>query len=219
MIEKIKSVAKNLDEDDLIMNFNQALNILRKAKNENVNGFITFNGEKLYSLFDSEDDCYIKVYGRTKVEYDEHMKNIAKSVENERTELKEEFDRKAPEIIEKGKKIIAYPERQKEWEDSIKHDRTGFDMGFYIYIDKYENALSVMERLNNGEDPKVIFDAIPENEKERLFVFLAIYHRGGIELLRKYRPEMEKDWEKLKQIEEQNNLYESNLNGNQPGEE
>ena len=46
-----------------------AVRELKKAKQNGENIYIEFSGEKLYSLIDDENSCYVKVTGKSKVDF------------------------------------------------------------------------------------------------------------------------------------------------------
>ena len=113
LIEQIKSSAVELEEEGL--NFYECIEVLKKAKSRNINGFISFNGVKMYSLFDTEDDCYKKVYGKSKLEYEDYMSGLQKKFNDDSKAAVENFKNALPGLLEKGEQLIYYPERKKEW--------------------------------------------------------------------------------------------------------
>jgi len=63
--EQIKKEAKKR-EIDFTCDLDDAVKILKVAKEKDENIYINFNGYNLYSMFDDEDSCYKKVTGRDK---------------------------------------------------------------------------------------------------------------------------------------------------------
>ena len=47
----------------------KAVRELAKYKSQNKNVYLTCRGKKLYSLFDDENSCYMRIFGKTKGEY------------------------------------------------------------------------------------------------------------------------------------------------------
>lgn len=50
--------------------------VLKKAKANNKNIYVIFNGHKLFSQFDNVDSCYKKITGKTKKQFDAETKSF-----------------------------------------------------------------------------------------------------------------------------------------------
>lgn len=134
---------------DWVHNLDGAIAVLSKAKKENKNIYIDFNGIKLYALLDDEDSAYKKVVGMSKSEWEEAKKKWhSEFLESVKIE-KQEAEAKIPDWIERGKSLI-YPQREEEWVQRVyaraRESYHGADL---------ENALQVMEFLSkNGSFSK-----------------------------------------------------------------
>jgi len=126
----------------------EACQQLMSYKKENKNVYISFNGQKLYSLIDSLDDCYKKVTGMTKAEFEEAKKQWL--IEQKKKELEEELEaiEKIPERIERGKKVISTT-LHKKWEEIVKTKT------FSIYHgQELDKALDILEALHENSFEK-----------------------------------------------------------------
>lgn len=134
---------------DWVHDLDVAIAVLSKAKNENKNIYIDFNGIKLYSFLDDEDSAYKKVVGMSKYEWGEAKKKWhSKYLESVKIE-KQDAEAKIPEWINRGNLLI-YPQREEEWIERVyaraRESYHGADL---------ENALQVMEFLSkNGSFAK-----------------------------------------------------------------
>lgn len=210
IVEQLKASAVELAEEGL--NFYECVALLNKAKAKNINGFVQFNGMKMYSLFDSEDDCYKRVYGKTKAEYDDYMKNLQKQVKRESEESVDSFKKALPELLEKGDKLIHYPQRKKEWREMLEFQGTLP----YPALDAFEGCVGVLEKLEAGNNPDEVFGQImtlSQVERENILQLVALYHKDGPALVKKYFPETKEFWGKrFEKIEAENATFQS-----QPG--
>ncbi len=205
MVVQLKKSAKELAVD---LDFYPSLTVLKKARENNINGYVVFNGKTLYSLFDSEDDCYLKVYGRTKEQHEEYMQNLQDIVMNKQKEGKLAYEKKAPELIESGKKVIVYPQRQDQWAKSIEFQGT---MPYPI-IWPHEVCLDVLKRIEKGEDAKAVIDSIEQGATDEVLALISVFHKDGIDIVKGYKPESATYWgERFKKIAEENAKFESEL--------
>lgn len=97
-------------------------------------------GKILFSKFDNEESCYLKVHGKTKgLVY-------AAQIEKEQREAQQKARQKAkiPSLIERGKAII-YPQRLESWKERVEDSVNGLFHGRDV-----EEALTIMEGLENG---------------------------------------------------------------------
>ncbi len=211
LIEQIKSSAVELEEEGL--NFYECIEVLRMAKSRNINGYVQFNGTKMYSLFDSEDDCYKKVYGKTKLEYEDYMSGLQKKFDDDSKTAVENFQRALPELLEKGEQLIYYPQRKKEWKDMVEFQGT---LAF-PELAAFEGCISVFEKLSANVNPDEVFESLKgltEVERDNILQLVALYHKDGPELVKKYFPETKEYWGKrFEKIEAQNASF-----GNQPSQ-
>lgn len=210
IVEQLKASAVELAEEGL--NFYEYVALLNKAKAKNINGYVQFNGMKMYSLFDSEDDCYKKVYGKTKTEYDDYMKQLQEKTKKESEAVVERFQKELPDLLEKGDKLIHYPQRKKEWRETLEFQSTLQ----YPAVDAFVGCIGVLESLEAGNNPDEVFGqlmTLSEDEKEGVLQLVALYHKDGTGLVKKYFPETKKFWGKrFEKIEAENATFQS-----QPG--
>ena len=72
-IEKQKIMAKAELYPGYLGDLDDAVEFLNDARAEGRNIYIEFNGQKLYSLLDDEDSCYMKVVCTTKKEFEQEQ--------------------------------------------------------------------------------------------------------------------------------------------------
>ena len=63
--------------DGNFQDLEEVIAALKEAKENGNNFYIEFQGQKLYSLFDDENSCYVKITGQTREEY---LKAMAKTI-------------------------------------------------------------------------------------------------------------------------------------------
>lgn len=93
-----------------------------------------------FSMFDTEESCYLKSYGKTKQE----VRNEIKLQEERRTQQKASAQEKIPALIEKGFDLMHY-KKYKRWVDCVKERVQDIYLGHDI-----EEALQIMEGLEKG---------------------------------------------------------------------
>lgn len=91
-IEKQEIMAKAELYPDYIGHLDNAVKLLNDARAEGRNIYIEFNGQKLYSLLDDEDSCYMKVVGTTKKEFEQKRQRWLKEREKREKEEKAMFE-------------------------------------------------------------------------------------------------------------------------------
>ena len=91
-IEKQEIMAKAELYPDYIGHLDNAVKLLNDARAEGRNIYIEFNGQKLYSLLDDEDSCYMKVVGTTKKEFEQKRQRWLKERERREKEEKAMFE-------------------------------------------------------------------------------------------------------------------------------
>ena len=114
---------------------------LQELNAQGKNVYIEFDGKKLYSLLDSVDDCYIKVTGETKADYERLLAEELRKFKEE--ELKEELTalEKMPARIERGKQTIS-PELHDQWENCVKIRTSDIYHGIEL-----DDAIDIMEAI------------------------------------------------------------------------
>ena len=205
IVEQLKLSAVELAEEGL--NFFECIALLNRAKDRNINGYVQFNGIKMYSLFDSEDDCYKKVYGKTKAEYENYMNDLQVKVKKESDEAVENFQKALPELLEKGDKLIHYPQRKKEWKQMLEFQGTLQ----YPMLSAFVGCIEVLEKLETENNPDEVFAhliTLSQVERENILQLVALYHKDGPELVKKYFPETKAFWGKrFEKIEAENAMF------------
>lgn len=107
-----------------------------RVQNQNV--YATVRGQKIYSLTDDEDSCWVKLTGMTKAQNQEAIK---KEYEAEKLQRELDYIDKMEERIEKGKKILP-PSRWSAWEKEL---RNLLDSGHAAIEDPVEVMLEFFE--------------------------------------------------------------------------
>lgn len=125
-------------------NLEDAINKLIEHKLNGELVFIEFNGQKLYSDIDDMDSAFVKVTGKTKVEFDE-MERIRHEeyLESERKH-KEEIPELTLKWIENGKKVLN-PKYLAKWNKCVPIRLGDLYKGMEL-----EMCLDIVEELNSG---------------------------------------------------------------------
>lgn len=147
-IEKQKIMAKAELYPGYLGDLDDAVEFLNDARAEGRNIYIEFNGQKLYSLLDDEDSCYMKVVGTTKKEFEQEQQRWLEEREKRKKEEKAQALVKIPYWIEEGNKLI-YPQMQQEWARCV-----AIRAGDIYHGAELDNALEIMKVLDNipGEE-------------------------------------------------------------------
>lgn len=119
-----------------------AIEDLERYKKLNLNVVIDWNGQNLYSEFDTIDTCYLKVLDMTYDQWRALKAKVNSKMEKETLKPKS----KIPEYRKRGEALI-YPERLTNWNNCM--DNADAD-GPYS-IDIVVNAVEVMEALDQGK--------------------------------------------------------------------
>ena len=147
-IEKQEIMAKAELYSGYMGHLDNAVKLLNDARAEGRNIYIEFNGQKLYSLLDDEDSCYMKVVGTTKKEYEQEQQRLSEEWEKKEKEENAKAQSKIPYWIEEGNKLI-YPQMQQEWARCV-----AIRAGDIYHGAELDNALEIMKALDNisGEE-------------------------------------------------------------------
>ncbi len=207
----IKETAK--EDKTYVHKLDDAIKYLANAKKRGENIYLNFNGNKLYSLLDDEDSCYVKIVGMNKKEFDEQEKKYMEEFKKRREKEQEQRKVNIPKWIERGLKLI-YPQRAEDWEICVNSRAKDIYNGAEL-----NNALDIMECLNeNGslEDANKILSSMNHSGASYSLVMsiVANFCKRGPEFYEeifknKMRPDQK---EFLKQIEKENEQFEKELN-------
>ncbi len=142
--EEIKN--KAVLDDEFYNTLDEAVFALQYYKRRGMNVYIPFRDQKLYSLLDDRDSCYIKVTGENYETYTKHFEEEQRKRKIERLQEEIEALEKVPEYIARGEAII-YPQQKKDWEKCVYAKVSD------LYVGKdLENALEIMESLAKDGD-------------------------------------------------------------------
>lgn len=147
-IEKQEIMAKAERHEEFFGHVSNAVRFLHDARVLGRNVYIEFNGQKLYSLLDDENSCYMKLYGKTKKEFEQEQQRLREEWEKEEKEENAKAQSKIPYWIEEGNKLI-YPQMQQEWARCV-----AIRAGDIYHGAELDNALEIMKVLDNipGEE-------------------------------------------------------------------
>ena len=142
--EEIKRTAS--EDDRFYFTLDQAVDALEDYKKKGMNVYILFRDQKLYSMLDDRDSCYIKVVGEKYETYTRHLEEERRKIKIE--SLKEEIEalEKIPDWIARGNAII-YPQQEKDWNKYVRARASDLYHGKDL-----ENALQIMESLAKDGD-------------------------------------------------------------------
>ncbi len=193
----------------------RAIEVLEKAKEENENIYLDFNGQKLYSLIDDTDSCYLKVTGKTKDEYMKALEEWRKQQEEE--QIKEELEAldKMPDRIKRGNELI-YPQRREDWEKYVRSSTKSFYHGLEL-----DSVLNVMESLSKDKNLEQALSVLNSEDKKGVPNFITLniiakYSKQGVDFC-KYACEKKnigiskEDLDYLAKLKEENKQFESEL--------
>lgn len=76
------------------------IELFKKSNKEGKNICVVFQGVKLYALLDSEEDCYQKLYGRTKKELEEEDRQLMLPWAEKRAKYDDRFCHDIDDVIE-----------------------------------------------------------------------------------------------------------------------
>ena len=216
-IEKQEIMAKAELYSGYLVKLDNAVEFLNDARAEGRNIYIEFNGQKLYSLLDDEDSCYMKVVGTTKKEFEQKQQRWLEEREKREKEENAKAQSKIPYWIEEGNKLI-YPQMQQKWARCAGDIYHGAEL---------DNALEIMKVLDNipGEEGLIEAKKILDNAGHSgasygitTSIIFTFSKRGpefyrDIYLNNKLYDEDEKEImeEKCKKKEEENAMFEEEL--------
>lgn len=143
-------IAKTMSEatecDRLGFGIEDAAEILRQEKAAGKNTYMTnANGVMMYSMFDTEETCYLKVAGKTKAEHKKAMEEWRREYEEREAKARTEAQSNIEVWYERGKKVI-YPEKWDKWHKCVEARASDLYHGADLV-----NALDIMEALRYGE--------------------------------------------------------------------
>lgn len=152
-----------------------------KARGQNV--YVEFNGQKLYSLFDTVDTCYLKVCGSTKAEYEKAREAWLNDYKIRSEREKAEAQLKVPLWYERGKSMI-FPEKWDNWKACVESRAEDLYHGWDLV-----NALEIMEALEQGKTIKeasAIFDEANHSGASASMVLKIVvnFSKRGVEFFR-----------------------------------
>jgi hypothetical protein len=125
-------------------NIESAIKVLQKYKDKNESVFGIFNGQKLFSDIDDINSAYLKITGKTKIEFDKEAKASNEKYLEEKRIHEETIPEQTKEWIEKGKSILDEKYRDK-WDEIVpirlKDLYRGLELGM---------CLDIIKELNSG---------------------------------------------------------------------
>lgn len=130
---------------------------IEELQEQNVNGFIVFNGYKFYALGDNINSIYLRLTGQTKQQYDENFEKSLKNWIYNKSEERIEAQRRIPNWISRGEDLIE-PELHEEWKKCVE---ARVQQGFFGK--DIEALLKILYKLKEGnfeEARKIYLDSI-----------------------------------------------------------
>lgn len=137
-------------------NIEAAINQLEHYKSIGELVYGDFNGQKLYSDKDDLDSAYLKITGKTKVEFDTEMKAENDRYKAEKKKHEEAIPELTKEWIEKGKATLDEQYHEK-WEKCVPIRLSDLYQGMELKC-----CLDIVKALNDGcslETAKSIIDS------------------------------------------------------------
>ena len=208
--EQIKATAVKYEQ--FVSDLDNAIQILNEFKNEGKNVYINFNNQKLYSLLDDENSCYVKVLKMSKQDFEEEFKKESEKFKKKEEKGKQLAESKESEWIERGKKLI-YPQVEKDWINLVQS--CVHDSGYFLTL--LDNVLDVMECLDNGgtiEKANQILESINHSASSysSALNIIGCYSKRGPEFYRAVNKNMLPHQEQeIQEIEKENELFEKEL--------
>lgn len=140
-----KQMAEATEYTAWVGDLDRAVNVLNWTKATGENIYIDFNGQRLYSLFDTPDTAYLKVTGYTRAGFKQAEEEWHKAYEAREAREKAEAEKNIPVWYERGKKVV-YPEKWDKWHECVEGRAHDLYHGFDLV-----NALEIMEALDEGK--------------------------------------------------------------------
>lgn len=137
-------------------NVESAVYLLLAAKARGEKAFIDFNGHILHSDTVSMDSAFKEIFGYTKAEYDQKVKELEIERERRIEAKKQRAESMITQWIEKGKHLI-YPEKYEEWERCVVSQANDLTYGSDL-----DYALEIMQAL---EDNKPLGEVVNINNQ------------------------------------------------------
>lgn len=145
-----------------------AVKTLDRAKEKGEEGYIVFQGEKIYTGI-TLDEAYLKFTGHTKEEFEKILEKKQAQYNKEQQEEREEAVRMMSEWITRGEKVI-FPERHERWQKYVVDQVQGIYNGTHV-----KHVLNILEALNAGATKEEI-DLLLHKASEETEV---VYHVIG----------------------------------------
>lgn len=187
-----------------------AVAILEAAKQNGENIYVSFNDEKLYSMFDTADTCYLKLCGETKAEHDKALAEWRKEYQERQARQKAEALGKVEDWYKRGREMI-YREKWNKWYDCVKTCAEGLFHGAEI-----ESSLKIMDALHQGKSMEEVSEIMSKEGYSggalaTVLTIVTKFSERGPELYRHFKGEelIPEDEEFLQKIEEMNSYYAS----------
>lgn len=151
-----KTMAEATPYDGWVYSIDEAVKVLAQEKAAGRNTYIEVDSKtRLYSLFDTEDTCYLKKTGETKRVFEEKREIWRKQYEEQRAKEKQMARQNAEGWYKRGLAMI-YPQKAGDWKQCVE----GRVEDLYNGAD-LANALDIMEALAQGksiEEATAIFE-------------------------------------------------------------
>ena len=156
---KIKEATKNNYYPD-VETLDGLINKLYFVKESNDNSIFNFKGKYFYTLFDTEDSCYVKFYGKNKKDYNRYYSYIyRKSKEKTNLSVKDKTNAKKEEYKEAVKNISEYkeigykmifPQKKEQWDKCVESNIAG------LYDNILEDSIMIMKALDENKNMNYI---------------------------------------------------------------
>lgn len=179
-----KAMAEATPYDDYVYSIDEAIEVLAREKALGRNTYIDVNATtRLYSLFDTQDTCYLKKTGETKQGFEKKREIWRKQYQERRAKEKQMARKNAEGWYKRGLELI-YPQKADAWKQCVESRVDDLYDGADLV-----NALEIMEALAQGksiEEAIAIFEGANHSGSSGNMVLriVANFSKRGTEFFR-----------------------------------